>query len=72
MAFKFLTGPKVNGELRMELSKPFGEVMSQGQLSSRINRLDIKYAVGDATIYTLLRLGCKPKIAIFDHMAASK
>ena len=58
---------KIDEVLRRELSKPFGKVLSSKQIEKGIGKSDEIYAVGDVTVATLLKLGYRPKVAIFDY-----
>jgi len=72
MAFNPTSDLKLDRALRKELSGRFGEVMSTEELKLKVSRKEKIYAIGDATVATLLSLGYMPKIAIFDYRTGRK
>lgn len=67
MPFRFPGDLEVDDVLRREFSRPFGKVMNEGQLRRSLARHRRIYAVGDATVSTLLGMGRKPWLSIFDY-----
>ncbi len=54
-------------ELRNELAKPFGEVLTEETLIKKLNTNDYTImSVGDEVTKTLIRHNMEPKIAVFD------
>ncbi|MFH1470308.1 MAG: DUF359 domain-containing protein [Candidatus Micrarchaeota archaeon] len=53
-------------ELRAELKKPFGKVVGNGELALEARRGRPLIAVGDHCAASLIRLGVKPDIVVFD------
>ena len=70
MPFHIYKDLKINEDLRRELSRPFGKVLSSNQIVNALRRSDKIYAVVDVTVATLLKLGYKLKVAIFDYKTA--
>ncbi|MCI4435095.1 MAG: DUF359 domain-containing protein [Thermoplasmata archaeon] len=52
--------------LRDELSKPVGKVLSGNELSKMVEDETKLICVGDETTETVIHLGIKPKLSIFD------
>lgn len=67
MEFYFHNDLKTDGKLRREMSKPYGRIVKGEKLAGEIRRKQEIYAVGDVTVASLLKLGHKPKVAIFDY-----
>jgi uncharacterized protein (UPF0218 family) len=65
---------KLPKHLRMDLSVPFGELVQERELVSKLNvRKDGRViAVGDRTTQTLLKYGIEPDLAIFDFKTKRK
>ncbi len=67
--FSFTDDLRLGSGMRKELSGDFGRIMDGRQIARSIGKDRIIYSVGDVTTATLLELGYKPKISIFDYRA---
>lgn len=67
--FGFSKDLHLDSGMRKELSGDFGPIMDGEKIARRIGKDKVIYAVGDVTTATLLGLGYKPKVSVFDYRA---
>ena len=67
MRFRPSKDIKLNMFFRKEFSRPFGKILTSGEIRKAVGERRRIYAVGDVTISTLLRLGYMPKVSVFDY-----
>lgn len=71
-SFSFERDLRLPRSIRKELGNGYGRIIVEGEIKQHVSRASKVYAIGDVVVSTLLGLGYKPAVSIFDYKVGRK
>ncbi len=71
-SFSFERDLRLPRSIRRELGNGYGRLIGEGEIKQQVSRASKVYAIGDVVVSTLLGLGYKPAVSIFDCKVGRK